>query len=53
MLHLIHHSLIKSSLFLSAGNILLGYGSKLIEKTGNMAKLFPKTFIAFFAGFAG
>lgn len=53
MLHLIHHSLIKSSLFLSSGNILLGYGSKLITKTGNMAKLFPKTFTAFFAGFAG
>ncbi len=53
MLHLIHHSLIKSSLFLSSGNILLGYGSKLISKTGNMAKVFPKTFIAFFAGFAG
>lgn len=53
MLHLIHHSLIKSSLFLSSGNILLGYGSKLISKTGNMAKLFPKTFVAFFAGFAG
>ncbi len=53
MLHLIHHSLIKSSLFLSAGNILLGYGSKLVEKTGDMAKLFPKTFTAFFAGFAG
>ncbi len=53
MLHLIHHSLIKSSLFLSSGNILLGYGSKLINKTGNMAKLFPKTFFAFFAGFAG
>lgn len=53
MLHLIHHSLIKSSLFLSSGNILLGYGSKLINKTGNMAKVFPKTFTAFFAGFAG
>ncbi len=53
MLHLIHHSLIKSSLFLSSGNILLGYGSKLIDKTGNMARLFPKTFTAFFAGFAG
>ncbi len=53
MLHLIHHSLIKSSLFLSSGNILLGYGSKLIHKTGNMARIFPKTFIAFFAGFAG
>ena len=53
MLHLIHHSLIKSSLFLSSGNILLGYGSNLISKTGNMARIFPKTFIAFFAGFAG
>ncbi len=53
MLHLIHHSLIKSSLFLSSGNVLLGYGTKLINKTGNMAKLFPKTFTAFFAGFAG
>jgi hydrogenase-4 component F len=53
MLHLIHHSLIKSSLFLSSGNILLGYGSKLIANTGNMARLFPKTCTAFFAGFAG
>ena len=53
ILHLIHHSLIKSSLFLSAGNVLLGYGSKLVDKTGNMAKLFPRTFTAFFAGFAG
>ncbi|MCB2180930.1 MAG: hydrogenase [Desulfobulbaceae bacterium] len=53
MLHLIHHSLIKSSLFLSSGNILLGYGSKLIDRTGNLAKLMPKTFASFFAGFAG
>ncbi len=53
ILHLIHHSLIKSSLFLSSGNILLGYGSKLINKTGNMVNLLPKTFIAFFAGCVG
>ena len=52
MLCLIHHSLIKSSLFLTSGNILLGYGSRLIEKTGNLAKLMPRTFVAFFAGFA-
>jgi hydrogenase-4 component F len=50
---LIHHSLIKSSLFLTSGNILLGYGSGLIEKTGRLAKLMPKSFVAFFAGFAG
>lgn len=50
---MIHHSLIKSSLFLSSGNILLGYGNKLIENTGDMIKKMPKTFIAFFGGFAG
>jgi hydrogenase-4 component F len=53
MLHLIHHSLIKSSLFLSSGNILLGYGSKLIEKTGSLTKYLPKTFICFFGGIIG
>lgn len=53
MLHLIHHSLIKSSLFLSAGNIFLGYGSKLISKTGAMLRLFPKTGATFLAGFFG
>ena len=50
---LIHHSLIKSSLFLTSGNILLGTGSRLIEKTGNLASRMPRTFIALFAGFAG
>ena len=51
MLCLIHHSLIKSSLFLTSGNILLGYGSQLIEDTGNMIHRMPRTFVAFFAGF--
>ncbi|MCD4722020.1 MAG: hydrogenase [Desulfobacula sp.] len=53
MICMIHHSLIKSSLFLSSGNILLGYGNRFIENTGDMVKCLPKTFIAFFAGFAG
>ncbi len=53
LLHLIHHSLLKSSLFLSAGNILLGYGTKMANKIGNMPALMPKTFCAFFSGFAG
>ncbi len=53
VLCLIHHSLIKSALFLSSGNILLGYGSRLIESTGNLAKRMPKTFVAFFSGFVG
>ncbi len=50
---MIHHSLIKSSLFLSSGNILLGYGNRFIENTGDMVKRMPKTFVAFFGGFAG
>ena len=50
---LIHHSLIKSSLFLTSGNILLGYGSRMIENTGKLVKLMPKTFAAFFGGFVG
>jgi len=53
MLHMIHHSLIKSSLFLTAGNIFLGYGTKIINKTGAMMRLFPKTAATFVAGFAG
>lgn len=50
---MIHHSLIKSSLFLSSGNILMGYGDRLIQNTGHMARRMPKTFVGFFAGFAG
>jgi hydrogenase-4 component F len=50
---MIHHSLIKSSLFLSSGNMLLGYKDRLIKNTGDMASRMPKTFVAFFAGFAG
>ncbi|MBF0225509.1 MAG: hydrogenase [Desulfobacterales bacterium] len=53
MLHLIHHSLIKSSLFLSSGNIYLRYNSKIINDIGNMVKFLPKTFVAFFGGFIG
>nr|WP_319493530.1 proton-conducting transporter membrane subunit [uncultured Desulfobacter sp.] len=50
---MLHHSLIKSSLFLSSGNILLGYGDRFIKNTGNLVKSMPRTFVAFFAGFAG
>ena len=53
VLCLIHHSLIKSSLFLSSGNILIGYANRLIDGTGRLAKRMPRTFVAFFAGFAG
>lgn len=51
MVCLIHHSLIKSSLFLTSGNILLGYGCKIIENIGELVGRMPRTFVAFFAGF--
>ena len=53
ILCLIHHSLIKSALFLSSGNILLGFGNRLIEHTGKLARRMPATFVSFFGGFAG
>ena len=53
MLHLIHHSLLKSSMFLSAGNLVLGFGTKLVAHCGGMIRLLPRTCIGFFAGFIG
>ena len=53
LLCLLHHSLIKSSLFLSSGNIMLGYATRLIDGTGKLARQLPRTFVAFFGGFAG
>ncbi|GAB6190448.1 proton-conducting transporter transmembrane domain-containing protein [Desulfocastanea catecholica] len=53
ILHMIHHSLIKSSLFLSAGNIHLGFDTKMVNRIGGLIKYFPKTFLSFFAGFVG
>lgn len=50
---LIHHSLIKSSLFLTSGNILLGLGSRLIDETNGLVARMPKTVAAFLAGFVG
>ncbi len=52
-LHIIHHSLLKSSLFLSAGNILLGFGTKQVQRIGGIINHLPRTFISFFAGFIG
>lgn len=50
-LHILHHSLIKSSLFLSAGNILIGFNSKQVQKIGGVIKYLPRTFVSFMAGF--
>ncbi|HSL41169.1 MAG TPA: proton-conducting transporter membrane subunit [Desulforhopalus sp.] len=53
VLHMVHHSLIKSSLFLSAGNILYCFGTKAVDRVGNLAGVLPRTFVPFFAGFIG
>lgn len=52
-LHVIHHSLLKSSLFLSAGNILLAFGTKRVQRIGGVINHLPKTFVSFFSGFIG
>jgi hydrogenase-4 component F len=52
-LHIIHHSLLKSSLFLSAGNVLLGFGTKRVQRIGAIIRHLPKTHVSFFAGFIG
>ena len=53
VLHILHHSLLKSSLFLSAGNVLLAYGTQNAFRIGGMPRLLPKTFAGFSSGFAG
>lgn len=50
VLHLIYHALVKSSLFLLAGNILLRYHSSKIENVSGMVSVIPKTSILFILG---
>lgn len=50
MIHLIHHSLIKSSLFLSAGNILLSLKTKVVKDIGELSGSLKATFVLFFIG---
>lgn len=47
LFHMIYHSLIKSSLFLLSGNILLHYSSAKITKVTGMLKLIPVTAVLF------
>ena len=51
ILHMIYHSLIKSSLFFAAGNILLRYRSTKIREVTGMLSNIPSTAIVFMAGF--
>jgi len=51
ILHMLYHSLAKSILFLSSGNIFLKYGSTKIEKITGVLKTLPRTGILFLIGF--
>lgn len=51
LLHLFYHSLAKSMLFLSAGNILLKYSSTKIKNIKGIATSLPATAVLFVIGF--
>ncbi|HEU4913857.1 MAG TPA: proton-conducting transporter membrane subunit [Candidatus Saccharimonadales bacterium] len=47
ILHMIYHSLLKSSLFFMAGNFLLKYGSAYIAKVRGSLRVIPATTVLF------
>ncbi len=49
LLHLFYHSILKSLLFFSAGNIFLKYGSTKIENIRGVLQALPSTGVVFFA----
>ncbi len=51
LLHMIYHALTKSVLFLSAGNILVKYGSTKIRNVKGVLTVLPVTGVLFFIGF--
>ncbi len=51
LLHTIYHSLVKSSLFLSSGNILLKYNSAKLKNVFGVIKTLPFTAVFFTIGF--
>ncbi len=51
LLHMIYHSLAKSLLFLSAGNIFLKYGKSKIENVKGLFSTLPVTAVFLFIGF--
>lgn len=51
LLHTLYHSLLKSLLFLSAGNIFMKYESTKIAKVRGLFRALPVTGVIFFGGF--
>ncbi|MFM2481446.1 hydrogenase 4 subunit B [Celerinatantimonas sp. YJH-8] len=48
--HLINHAVFKGLLFLGAGSVIYRLGTKDMEKMGGLAKLMPRTALAFLIG---
>ena len=53
LLHMIYHSLIKSAMFLAAGNIFLKYSSTKLVNIRGMITVMPATAILFLVGLLG
>ena len=51
-LHTVNHALFKSLLFLGAGSVLHGAGTREIERLGGLARRMPATFAGFLIGSA-
>jgi hydrogenase-4 component F len=51
LLHAVNHSMVKTMLFLTAGNILITYHTKNIQKVSGLLKSLPVTGALWFAGF--
>ena len=51
LLHMLYHSLAKSSLFFSTGNIFLKYSSTKIDNVRGLLTTLPTTTVLFFIGF--
>ncbi|HWZ66060.1 MAG TPA: proton-conducting transporter membrane subunit [Patescibacteria group bacterium] len=51
VLHMIYHSMIKSSMFFATGNILLKYSTAHIKRVTGALGVIPSTSVLFFIGF--
>jgi formate hydrogenlyase subunit 3/multisubunit Na+/H+ antiporter MnhD subunit len=50
LLHALNHALFKSLMFLGAGAIVRGTGTRAIDRLGGLARRMPRTAVAFMAG---
>ncbi len=51
LLHAVNHSFVKAALFLTAGNILAVYGTKIVRDVRGISKLYPLIGVLWLGGF--